>query len=166
MKHKITKLLTMVAVLFGTATAFTGCFPESDIPVFKTGDVIFECKITDYYKKPITHIPEGYYPDSLHVAPTDSVMIILYRATENSQTLATTSAELICDTVYANSFGEYQIKDTNLTEVSSVYGLYIQDIKNVYRIDERHFRTQEATTYERNGRYEFVTYYPVLPSLL
>lgn len=152
MNRKITKLFTLAAALFVAATTLSGCFPENNGPqTFTTGDVIFEGKVTDYYKKPINKIPDGFTPDS--------VMVILYRASNKDQTLVSTPVEQICDTVWVDAQGNYQIKDSDLSEVSNVYGLYICDAAGAYQPEERFFLSQEATVYERGDKYELVTYY-------
>jgi hypothetical protein len=158
MKKNFTKMLSLATALFAIATTLTGCFPEDDNNVFTTGDVIFEGKVTDYWQKPITKVPDQYVDEYGHKA--DSVMVILYRKMEKDQTFATTPANQICDTMYVDALtGKYQVKDENLTEVSNVYGLYIRDAVGVFNIVEREFLTSEARVFERNGKYEFVTNY-------
>ena len=155
MKKNFTKILSLATALFAIATTLSGCFPEDDNNVFTTGDVVFEGKVTDYYQKPITKVPDQFVDEYGHKA--DSVMVILYRKSEKDQTLATTAASQICDTTYVDATGKYQVKDENLTEVSNVYGLYIRDAVGVYHVTEREFLTSEARVFERNGKYEFVT---------
>ena len=161
MKKNFTKILCLAIALFAIATTLSGCFPEDDNNVFTTGDVIFEGKVTDYWQKPITKVPDQLVDEYGHKA--DSVMVILYRKMEKDQTFATTPATYICDTTYADATtGKYQVKDENLTEVSNVYGLYISDVLGVFHVDEREFLTSEARVFERNGKYEFVTNYNCL----
>ena len=155
MKKNFTKILCLATALFAIATTLTGCFPEDDNNVFTTGDVIFEGKVTDYWQKPITKVPDTLVDEYGH--KIDSVMVILYRKSEKDQTLATTAANQICDTMYVDATGKYQVKDENLTEVSNVYGLYISDVVGAFHATEREFLTSEARVYERNGKYEFVT---------
>ena len=156
MKKNFTKILSLATALFAIATSLSGCFPEDGPNVFTTGDVIFEGKVTDYWQNPITKVPDQFVEEYGHLA--DSVMVVLYRKSEKDQTFATTPASQICDTAYVDATtGKYQVKDEDLTEVSSVYGLYIRDAVGVFNIIEREFLTSEAQIYERNGKYEFVT---------
>ncbi len=155
MKKNFTKTLCLATILFAFATSLSGCFPENDPNVFTTGDVIFEGKVTDYYQKPITKVPDQFVEEYGHIA--DSVMVVLYRKMEKDQTFATTPAHYICDTMYVDATGWYQVKDEDLTEVSNVYGLYICDAVGVFNVIEREFLTSEAQVFERNGKYEFVT---------
>ena len=156
MKKNFTKILCLASALFAIATTLSGCFPENDPNVFTTGDIIFEGKVTDYWQKPITKVPDQFVDEYGHKA--DSVMVVLYRKMEKDQTLATTPANYICDTTYVDATtGKYQVKDENQTEVSNVYGLYIRDVVGVFHAIEWEFLTSEAQVYERNGKYEFVT---------
>lgn len=140
----------MAAALFAAAISLCGCFPENDgSQTFTKGDFIIEGRITDYYQKPITKVPDGF--------EADSVRVILYRVTAKDQTLAITPAEQICDTVWADATGRYQVKDSDLTEVSNVYGLYISDAADKFHAEERYFLSQESTIYERGDKYELVT---------
>lgn len=133
--------ITKTAAVALAAISLVACFPEDDYPTPTHSDVVIEGTLKDYYQKPV-----------------EGLQVIMYRKMEEKQTLMTTADSLICDTVYSDASGKYQVSELNQATISLTYGIHISDTtsQHTYRTIEQECYMPDGKQYIKNGKYEIV----------